>query len=656
MGTISFPEIEAIARDESAKLQHFYIGVEHLFIALTRLDGGITPEALQQIGISPRYLRYTLRDLAGRGEERRSWVGYRVTPRATRVLERARGFLTQGIAPAERALLLAILDEGQSIPIRALIESKADIPALRKIIEDWSGEMQVRVPPAVIQGGDTLNTDQQTVLQAMFRNYSEVHIERMFTEGFSGYSGSTVILVRPWHADKRADALVVVKLYERQAILWEKRRYDSFVRDRLPPKTARIEGDPVLPDHLTIGGLKYTFIRSGDEALPMNLGNYAMTVSPVTVAHFLRQKLYDAFKETWWGQRKSYLMTVWQEYDLMLPPVLVVRQIEAEKPPSTARVLRPAGDWMRSGVVRPGETIALEGFTVVKVKHSAHQATGAIQLAVGAESEASNYAGRIDVQDVAFGSKGFYRGETISRVVAQVVRTRDDALQQQIQTLEPDFNVLDDLLPPISDGERPLMPLPNPLRHYGRLLDRRATATLSTIHGDLHTGNVLVGPTGDAWLIDFEWARDGHTLFDWAVLEVSVLIDLVIDPKDKNWETVRKVIARLDRIDQRLPLENEDTLDQRLGIVAEIRHIVGELLATPGDWSEYFIALAMCGMRVLSWENRPLAARRLAFLVAALAIGAAERARRTYTATSSDLTIDQTTDHSHPGGMTMNPV
>ena len=44
---------------------------------------------------------------------------------------------------------------------------------------------------------------------------------------------------------------------------------------------------------------------------------------------------------------------------------------------------------------------------------------------------------------------------------------------------------------------------------------------MSKIHGDLHLGNILIGPAGDAWLIDFEWTRLGHTLLDWAGLEAA---------------------------------------------------------------------------------------------------------------------------------------
>src|SRR5258706_6824876 len=89
--TISLREIEAIARLESAKMQHFYIGVEHLFIALTKLEGGLTTAIFEQGGQSPRYLRYATRELAGRGDDRRYLPGYRTATRATAILSPTHG-------------------------------------------------------------------------------------------------------------------------------------------------------------------------------------------------------------------------------------------------------------------------------------------------------------------------------------------------------------------------------------------------------------------------------------------------------------------------------------------------------------------------------------------------------------------------------------
>src|SRR5258708_24631250 len=97
-------------------------------------------------------------------------------------------------------------------------------------------------------------------------------------------------------------------------------------------------------------------------------------------------------------------------------------------------------------------------------------------------------------------------------------------MKEQEQALDPNFHILDETLPySDSAGDR----LPNPLKRYLRILEQRISGTLSTIHGDLHTANILIGPGGGPGLIDFEWTRVGHTLFEWAVLESSMLLDHV---------------------------------------------------------------------------------------------------------------------------------
>jgi hypothetical protein len=326
----------------------------------------------------------------------------------------------------------------------------------------------------------------------------------------------------------------------------------------------------------------------------------------------------------------------WQEYELLLPPALIVEALPPDPTSTTIRVLQPSGDWHyteRHPV--PGELVALEGFTVLKVKRE----TGVLQLVAGANPEAINYAARIDVHRLELSQPAHYRGELLPRLVGRVIRTRDDILQEQVQALEPDFNILDEVLPPIEGVDRTL---PNPLRRYPHMLEQRVVGTLCTIHGDLHTGNILISSDRDASLIDFEWARDGHTLFDWAVLETSLLIDHVIQSVASDWGSIRRLVTLLNQLNHQVA--PQQSFAGVFRPVVEIRRIVAGLVANRDNWMEYHTALAFCALRVIGWNNRPLAARRLSFLVAALAMDAAENAKRVYLQTSSDLTLDQTTD------------
>jgi hypothetical protein len=262
--------------------------------------------------------------------------------------------------------------------------------------------------------------------------------------------------------------------------------------------------------------------------------------------------------------------------------------------------------------------VDLENFHALKTNRTNHT----LKLVAGKEAEAANLSGKIEVQRIDLTQKSYFRGEQIRKMLGRVLATRDDLLSEQIAALQPDFDAYEERLP---NGAI------NPLYGYRRILERRVSGTLSTIHGDLHTGNILIGPGGDAWLIDFEWTRDGHTLFDWAVLETSLLIDHVVASVPNDWKALRALADTL-----------RDNPTQ-ISPIGALRMLVSDLLAPPGTWAEYFTALSLCALRVIGWGNRPLAARRLAFLVSANAMQAIlkdDRSPRSAT-NIADLTTDQ---------------
>ncbi len=612
-----YDDIFALARKESARSGHFYVGVEHLFIALTKLKGGVTASTLESHGIAPRFARYMVRQALGQGDNRRFWPGFRETPRLHTVLRLARE-LAQDKGrphPSERELFLAILQEGDSLPCRVLADIGADAEQLISQAANWSAEMQFQVPtvPVKPKGGIALNHLEIEVLQQLFRGHARVEIEREL-EG--GHTPARVLVATPYRADGHADASVVVKLDERQAILYEKMRYDSFVRDTLPPTSARVVDNPVVPDNSPLGGLKYTFVRSSSQVGPVDLAVYARDHGPEALSELLWESLYRFFGETWWSQRHPYRFGVWQEYEMVLPPALVVEVAPGLAAPR--RKLTPMGQWSRRGRFAHQEVVALEGFTV----EDFYPDRNAIQLTSGAGPEASNRAGKLEVRGIRLPSPQFYRGGIVDRLVGQVVATRDDLLYQQVAELEPDFDLDSDRLP-----EQPGFPvqLPNPLKRYLNLLQRRVAGSLCIIHGDLHLHNILVGPGGNAWLIDFANTREGHTLFDWAVLESSLLTEVVAPAIDgEAWGDIWPVINLLAEVGLsgeaprgRLPVE------RALHCIAAVRGIVADCLADPENWSEYFVALALCAMRGLRWKSIAPKGRRLLFLVSALAMSSA---------------------------------
>lgn len=607
---VDLQDILNLAHQESTRLNHFFIGVEHLFVALTQLQGGLTTAVLQSHGLSPRFVRYSIRESVGRYEDRRYWSGFPETPRAQRVLRRAQEY-AGGDELAERDLLLAILDDGDSVVARVMREIGADFDALRAAAAEWNAPLDAQTPEVPIEGNVKLDDEERRVMQLMFREYGRVRIVR---ELDGGNSGARVLLVRPVRVDGFNDAPVVTKLDDRYAILYERRRYDLHVKGTLPAMTARLVDMPIVPDELSIGGLKYTFVGGIEDTEPVNLREYALQKPPVEVADLIRA-LFESFGPAWWLQRKPYRFGAWREYEHVLPPALVLEAVPESKLTDITRVIRPLGNWSRSSQILPGEVIAIEEFSVQKIGRKKDR----LHLAAGSQPEALNRASKVEIRGLD-SEAGHYRGEVIPRLGGRVVHTRDDLLRRSLQRLEPDFNFQAATIPsPIAE----IGSLPNPILRVNELLERQVAGYLSIIHGDLHAGNVLVGPRGDAWLIDFAWSREGHTLFDWAMLEVSLLVEVVAGRAQPGWAGTWEIVRLLHALnrgkDLRAPEASQAAIEA-LTMIEAVREIVRACLAVPGQWREYFVALTFIGLRLMDWQSESLDGRRLAFLSAALAL------------------------------------
>lgn len=619
MSATIFDDIMTLARKESASAKHYYVGVEHLFMALTRLEGGVTVGVLEEQGLAPRFVRYMLRQELSQGDDRRFWPGYRETPRLQAVLKLAHKLAQQrGEAePSERDLLLAILREGDSLPVRVLMAVEADLDRLEVVAANWSADQRapsVPVPVYIQDQGVTLNAEELEVIRQMFPGHGRVVIDRQL---HGGYSSARVLVATPYQPDGRAMATVVVKLADRQAILYEKMRFDSFVRDTLPPTTARVVGNPTLVEKSTLSGLKYTFIREPGAPGPIDLADYGRDHGPEAMAELLRNSLFRVFGETWWLQHQRYQFGVWQEYELLLPSALVIEA--APEAGTPRRRLTPLGQWSRRGHFERGEVVALEGFTV----EDFYPDRQGVQLIAGSGADAQLRAGKVEVRGIPNAMRAYHRGSVVEQIIGRVLYTRDDLLFQQVADLDPDFDPGQERLSAPAGFD---YSLPNPLRRYPNLLQRQITGSLSTIHGDLHVHNILVGPGGNAWLIDFAQTREGHTLFDWGVLEVSLLSEYIAPHlRSEGWADVWAAITLLFEISQTGRLgQTTDSLSHALTAIVAVRDIVADCLADADDWREYYVALALCALRGMRWAKTvSLAGRRLLFLTSALAMALA---------------------------------
>jgi ATP-dependent Clp protease ATP-binding subunit ClpC len=128
------------AADEAARLHHDYIGVEHLYIVLTQTEGGIAQRLLFAVGLDPRTVRNEIRRETGANDTDSAYTLDEIpfTPRANRVLAAAVYIADDHGEDTilELHLLMAILREGESIPIRKLQTLGVDISAWIELLAD----------------------------------------------------------------------------------------------------------------------------------------------------------------------------------------------------------------------------------------------------------------------------------------------------------------------------------------------------------------------------------------------------------------------------------------------------------------------------------------------------------------------------------------
>lgn len=114
------------AEQECRNHNHYYVGVEHLLVALLEEPDGTIAERLRADGIDAVEVHAQLRRALGTGEDR-LWEGILVTPRVRKIValaeEHAAG---RAVEPAD--LFDAIRAEGGSLAAEILRSAKSCTP------------------------------------------------------------------------------------------------------------------------------------------------------------------------------------------------------------------------------------------------------------------------------------------------------------------------------------------------------------------------------------------------------------------------------------------------------------------------------------------------------------------------------------------------
>jgi hypothetical protein len=426
--------------------------------------------------------------------------------------------------------------------------------------------IQTRVPNEAVEiellPGTHLEPTELSLMKALFQRYRRLVLEQEF---HSGYSGARTFLVQPVHIDGRADARTIVKSGSRTEILREFQNYETYVKDSLPPLTARIQRLPVSVRGSSIAALQYTFIAQPGRQ-PTSF-RQALLADPDPA---LLYRLFDTFGPNWWMQRRPYLFHLAQEYDRLLPPHYVLEPVNGVYSRPVCMIhqdLSPADVQLS-----PGDIVQLKPFDRIEMR----------QDGVSFTLTGKNQPGQPELRLRWLGAGGAASGNM------RVKATRLDLLRD----LTRGFHLQD---------------MPNPLDGLPGWLNETVSGTQSIIHGDLNLENILVGPGGLVWLIDFAQTRLGHPLFDFARLEVEIIAHILTTQERQKTEDSARQYA------ETLHANGHPLLDA-------LHEIATRCLFNSQDWHEYSLALRLACMGALKFSNLTPFSKEVLFFLASLEI------------------------------------
>lgn len=399
--------------------------------------------------------------------------------------------------------------------------------------------------------GMALNPDETRLMQALFHKYQRLILQREF---MSGYSGARTFLARPVKNDTHSDAETIIKIGPRQDIVTEFQNYEAFVKDRLPPITARIQNPPITLRGSQRAALQYTCIAEPGKS-PISL-RQSLLAQPDPI---LIQRLFDSFGPYWWMQRQPYTFRMAQEYDRLLPPHLVLEPAAG----LAGFALQPDYDPTMMQV-RPGDLVNAAAFDRYELR-----ADGKSLTLFGTQSP-----GRPVLRVRWLGVR------PPSGTTARVVALRSDLLRQYTAGFD-------------------LLGLADPLTRLEAWLQEVVSGTRSVIHGDLNLENILVGPGNLVWLIDFAQTREGHSLFDFSRLASELIAHVLVEKCQTPQEYLNLLRSGGD------PL------------LRTVENIATACLFDDKNPREYSQTLALACLGALKYQNLPARAKYYLYLTAA---------------------------------------
>ncbi len=131
-----------LAREEASRLNHDYIGTEHILLGLIKVGGGVAANALQSLGIDLETIRLEVEKLVQPGPETMIMGEIPFTPRAKKVLdlamEEARSLGHNYIGTEH--ILLGLMREAEGVAAQILESLGANLKTVREKTMELLGE------------------------------------------------------------------------------------------------------------------------------------------------------------------------------------------------------------------------------------------------------------------------------------------------------------------------------------------------------------------------------------------------------------------------------------------------------------------------------------------------------------------------------------
>jgi Clp amino terminal domain, pathogenicity island component len=235
--------VVVLAQDEARRLDHNYIGTEHLLLGLIREGEGVAAKALEALGISLDSVRQQVEQIIGQGQQAPS--GHiPFTPRAKKVLElslRESQQLGHNYIGTEH-ILLGVIHPGDGVARQVLVKLGADPNRVRqqviRLLQEHSAEesvsarsaaQELRLLPAV-----------KSRLEAAEQRLTAIE-QRVGTGPDTGDLDQQIEIVRT-----EKEAAVDARDYAQAASL--RNREKELLASKAARQEQWVAGHPALPD------------------------------------------------------------------------------------------------------------------------------------------------------------------------------------------------------------------------------------------------------------------------------------------------------------------------------------------------------------------------------------------------------------------------